>query len=99
MDTDTDLLTSEQRYRLQVALSALRVADALDTLIKFADKEFYTDDDDDLDAHHVSDSAWFQSGLPDTAQSIDDLHEEFSRWARALQKHIHQDLLTDPTNA
>lgn len=94
---NTDLLTSEQRYRLQVVESALRVADALETLIKYADKEFYTDDDDDLDPHHVSDSEWFHNDYP--FESIDALQRKVQRWALHLRNTINDDLLTETNNA
>lgn len=89
--------THELVHRRIIVESALRIADALESLIKFADKEFYTDDDDDLDAHHVSDSEWFHDGFP--FDSLDSLQRKIHLWAQRLHKTINDDLLTETTTA
>ena len=88
--------TSELIHRRIIVESALRVIDNLESLRDFADKAFYTDDDNDLEAHHVSDSEWFHNGLP--FESLDALVDNLQRWADRLRKTINDDLLTDPTN-
>lgn len=98
-DSDQDGLTNEQRYRRNVVLTALRIASDLESLEMWAEKAFYTDDDNDLDAHTVSDGEWFQHSLyPYKVVSALEQSRKIKKWARKLQSTIDNDLLTEPTN-
>ena len=99
-ESNQDGLTDEQRYRRNVVLTALRIASDLESLEMWADKAFYTDDDNDLDAHYVSDGEWFQHSLYPFrfTPSPEKLARNIKRWAHKLQSTIDKDLLTQPTN-
>lgn len=96
----TEALTTEQRIRQNVVNIALRIASDLESLELWLDKPFYTDDDNDLNAHYVHDGDWFNhTEYPFRFTNTDELNKKIERWARKLQKTINDDLLTDPTNA
>lgn len=94
---NTEDMTKEQRLRQNVVDTALRIASDLESLEEWLDTPFYTDDDNDLNAHYVHDGDWFQhTSYPFRFTSTIELGKKIERWARKLQKTINDDLLTDP---
>lgn len=96
---DSADLTKEQRLRWLVMNTALRIASDLESLEKLLDTPFYTDDDNDLNAHYVHDGDWFNhTEYAFRFMNIGELQKKIERWGRKLQSAINDDLLTDPTN-
>jgi hypothetical protein len=91
-------MNNEQRIRQNVVNTALRIASDLELLDQWLDKAFYTDDDNDLNAHYVHDGDWFnQNQYPFRFTDTEELRKTIERWARKLQSTINEDLVTDPT--
>ncbi len=79
-------MTNEELYKAMITDAALRIAGDLKTISNYASKAFYTDDDDDLDPHTVSDSGWYHHNYPFKDKGIDALHKQVLAWARHLDK-------------
>jgi hypothetical protein len=79
-------MTNEERYKAIITEAAMRIAQDLDTIATYCSTGFYTDDDDDLNTHYVSDQNWFQDNYPFRETGIEALQRKVLKWARHLQK-------------
>lgn len=77
-------MTNEKRYTMEVVNACTRIIDDLNTISKFSEMPFFTDDDEDTETYHVCDSFAYHTNYPFKNKGIETLVSQLNAWALDL---------------